>query len=636
MQLYIIFGVIAFIMIGFILFIHTDFLLSTIPMITFGCIIILEIILGIFRVLYIGNIIFYILILLLFGITVMQNKSKVKSFFLNAQILYIIFISISIIIAFCFKEMTYNSWDEISHWGPFCKSIFESNQIPMHVSYNMIHCDYLQGFQVFYYFFSFFMPEFTETSIYIILLISLNIISSSMFCILKKREYICFLLLAGIAATYLSFFFEFQIYSTIYLDGLAGAYFGSFLISLYYEKMKRKNLFIFVVLFLISFVQLKSSVLPLSMVCCGIYFIVMLSENKGYKNKVEWAKSALLFLLAVCTALFTYIGWNILYNIFGLPNIENAFSNHSIQERYFDFLENGSQSFAYKFTLVFFDGCLNKTIGGIQIIYWLLGMIAVVIVIGVILYKSKDNRILFWVIMPISLVFMLGVLYYSYLFQWKEGRALLLGSFERYILPLIIGWVMMVFVYALEQLDKIHYKVKLIIVSIFTFCCIYCFTSNEMSNYFAKSSGVVFNNDRERIIRISDQILKCTNDDDVILVISQGNDGLVPFFYNYELLGKRDILDASQQVVCSFSVKENIYSKESSAVIYSFFSKEEFKEMIKDKSVDFILVNFADDLLREGYGDLFDDKILTGEDWDAKLYEVKEEELSPYKLIGVF
>ena len=233
------------------------------------------------------------------------------------------------------------------------------------------------------------------------------------------------------------------------------------------------------------------------------------------------------------------------------------------------------------------------------------------------------------------------VLFFGYSTRFASNRALVLGSYYRYVSPMPLGWTMCLIVLNYNLITDINLKKhvhKVIRLCIWTSLCILAiftttiFIKQKSNNYFVYHTS---NNQTEqsRYIDICSKILKYVHSDDIIWVISQGNDGAVTFNYKYHLIGACNVLEPSRKL----GTPSLALSTPNTTGYYNEVSRARFESIILNYNCNYILVNYADEYLQDGYGDYFSDGVQTGHLWNAKLYAVSIENDRPrLNLLEVF
>lgn len=632
---------IAIYMWGFIIFVQIgkNVNSSFMPLIATCMIGLISLLFGYINMLYLGCIAILISGGILFIYLIKKNQSVFVEYTRDYGVIYFMLISMALIFLHCFKDMSYHSWDEISHWGPFYKNIFLTDALPMYSKYPMTHGSYAQICSVIYYFFSFFISDFNEPSTYAVTLILINVCVATLFYVIPKKKYVACVSLGVVAATFLSVFSEMAAYSSIYIDALVGVMGGAIIILIYSlkDKILETKYFWLITIMVVAYSQVKLSGLPIALLCAGFYFVCYLLEKEKV-DKIAIAKAIRNMIGMVVVVLLFYIVHKNLYSYLG--GVDSTVASAAgkglvadIVECYNDWKANGETSFWARMTESYLKGLLTTKLSGLPYVGWLIAFVGAAIFVwksrGI---EKKDKTII--MVLPVSTILLVLALYLAYMKQIFE-RALLLPSYNRYMTPLIVGCLMMVFVIIVKDAIQVKsdrvYNILMVVMAVVS--CIQ-FGINKTENYFINAISME-EGERTRYQTVAERMLEYVDGGANVYIISQGNLGNVAHFYKYELTSKVNVLDPMPSVApISCSIEESVISEESGTPEYTKISVNGFKRLVDKNDVDYIVVNYADDTLREGYGQLFSDGITTMYDWTVKVYRVDDTE-SQYQLVDV-
>lgn len=564
------------------------------------------------------------------------KKDKVQEYYTNYGIITFIIMSVVVIVLYSYKPMNYHIWDEISHWGPFFKSIFEIDALPMYSAYEMTHGMYTQICMVIYYYLSMFMSDFNEPSTYALVNIMVNTGAISLLASVCKKKNALAIGVAVFALTFMSYVVELWPYSTIYFDAALATMAGSIIIFMYSldKKILEKKYYGLLIVLVVAFNQIKLSGLPIALLCCAFYFIlILLAEDALNIRKVFL--SIVKFVTMVLVVVISQSLHNKLFVLAGAistSDTSNTSSLQKIEQCYLDWKMNGEASFWSKMTTAYLEGLGTREIVGIPMTIWLLIFVGV-FVVALLSRRFTNKELIILALLPVANVLMLLAIFYIYM-SFIFERHLLLPSFERYITPLIVGCFMIVLFMFISKIGSLAYKrvvVVTLILATFSTCN---FVNNSEENYFINSVT-----DSEaysyRYRSISEKVKEYIEEGDMLYIISQGDIGLVTYRYQYELTGFCQVLEPRPSYAPpSISVEEAVLNQSSGTLSYTKISADDFAELIDTRGFDYILVEYSDEALLTGYGELFSDGIASGNPWDAKLYKVTDKN-SVYELVDI-
>lgn len=638
---------------GYIIFYKTgdEVKASFMPLLAVCIIGMLLLLTGYMNFLYIGTIIVFLAGAVLFAYCLRKNSDLFKRYLTDYGTIFFLLLAAMLISLHCFKDINIHNWDEFSHWGPFFKNIFLTNAMPAYADYPMTHGSYPQIISVLYYYFSFLIKEYNDASIYAVMMIMISACATTLFSVFSEKSYrLCIMMVGIIASTFLALFPDVQAYSSILQDALVGIMAGGIVLLIYSleEKVHDKKYIGLVAFVLMAYVQIKTSGLPMALLCCGFYFICCLATSEKIDKKSFVKALTVLVIMAVAVAVF-YVLPKQLYSIAGVVDITEEATRidaSGIDEEdsdivlepplvrcYNDWKENGKDSFWAKMTRAFLQGLWTRKVGMLSGLGWILAFILAGVIIKWRKKVELKDRIVLTVI-PVSVILLLLALYLAYM-RRIFVRALLLPSYERYITPLIIGCVMLLFSIGMKYgFQRENNKKNVIVLGGVAVLCSAGFIINETENYFANQITLE-EAGKYRYKIVGEQLADCVENDSIIYVISQGNVGNVAYGYRLQLLSECTILEPLWRTApISCSIAGDSMNDEGGVADYKEVSVSRFQRNVVRSAVDYILVNYTDDILRDGYGELFSDGLTTGQDWDAKLYKVESGE-EKYQLVGV-
>lgn len=637
-NLTLIIAVILVYMTGYVIYCRCDSMINPafMPMISISLIGLGLIVFGMLNLLYIGNIVLMSAIVIIFFVHVHRFRKKILTYAFDKATIYFCLMSLVIIFIYCNKNIEYHIWDEISHWGPFFKSIFINRKLPIYVDIAFTHGGYTQFTSVIYFFFSFWLKEFNTPSTYAVMLIMITACNTTVLYVIPPKKYYVLFVNIITLSTYLALFPTLHPYSSIYMDALVGVFGGGFIIFIYSLGNQVTNVknYIVTCLMATAFAQIKSSGLPVVMLSCAFYFVCCLMHNERNEKCLGVKNYLYKTIFIIAGTLFSIGLYKVIFETFtkGIYVINNS-ESPSLIKRLEDFMANGSESYFVRFTKVFFSGLITLKIGPMPHLFWLITFLLIALFMYFCSDIERKDKIIA-ILLPIASIVLIFAIYIGYLVRAGEGRALVLGSFDRYSGTLLIGSMMMLFVFFIKysSTGKYRYVYSAVLFLISSICCIN-FLLDSDNNYFTNAFRLE-DMSFDRYYNMSRVLPDYIEPDVNLLVIAQGNDGNVPFLYRYHLLNIINVLEPGPKIPSSYATSQEVIDHLGTGGYYKVKSLEGFIEAIERYSIQYILVDYTDDVLRTGYGHLFSDNLLTAHNWTPKLYRVIDAET--YELICAF
>lgn len=444
------------------------------PFITICGIIAFELIMAGFDLLKIATIGVYGLIgVIVVYIIFKKQESRFLEYISSYEIILFSTSVIVLMVVFMIYPNYYQVWDEFSHWGPFLQNVKYYDCIHLFQNRELVHQAYPQAMTVFYYFYAFTMPGFSENSSYIPIIIVLQSCALLLVGNQKKGNFFekafCFLTIP--------FFFLLFTYSnpyvTIYLDTVLGAIFGAILLLVveYLDVLNSKRDLALLLLSFVVLVQIKD----IALLFAGIIWVVvwiklfLSGEQKKIRERFRihnhrriWG----IWLLIITGTGTSYVWWKVLLKV--TNHAEDQFSSISISsilQSYWEFLNGNNPYFAqvanefahtFIYERVFYRGPCTAVV-------MLVVLTACGIIVGRKVVKKDAAKRCDFMIVNIIPVFFVGyqiVILFVYIFTMSKMEALRSASYSRYMTSFLIGWIMLLLMLTLEHFDNRNARIQ--------------------------------------------------------------------------------------------------------------------------------------------------------------------------------
>lgn len=400
------------------------------------------------------------LLICLTGIVLFIQKMIKKEFelkkLLNAN--FIIFLIVFMYISIVCSRMQLLHYDNFSHWGLIIKNMFLDNRLPNFENPLIMFKTYQPGSACFIYYFGFLAGK-TEGSMIVAqnYMVIAYLFSLFAFTNKKTKNKNSYILKVLLIAFYIFILFGNVIFNELLVDTLISAMsISSFAIMYHFKDNLKKayiyNLPILVFLFLVK----NTGIVLVGFSCLGLIYL-------GYRNKQIKKGWIYAILTGIITVAFFYIWSKHVSYVYGYSSLSSKHSltpNNIIGE-----LRNKGFANIIEFCKIYMkhfidivNNVSNKYMIGINI----------VIVSMITLFKKHKKYFITCLVMSNIIYFIyyivLGVMYLLSM-PWEE--AVILASFDRYMLTIIfiiIGLVLLFF-FNIVIKEKIISKKSIIISS---------------------------------------------------------------------------------------------------------------------------------------------------------------------------
>lgn len=375
----------------------------------------------------------------------------------------IIYLCLSLIIFIYYQNAGFRFTDEFMHWGPMVKEMFRTNQFYcFSESMLLVHKDYPPFFSLIELLFCMFGRGYAEKYLYIGLVsFVMSIYMSLSFNSKNKYLSLLGLILIGFIFQYIpSIQDNTSIYNSIYIDYALSLLFVYTICRLVkidqYDDFTNKELALCFTALLMS-----KQIGILYFGICILYMLVFI-KNKNKK-----------YLICLLMPIVFYLIWKAIVSLNGIQG-QFSLNNFSLRKEAVSVLK------------MYLDAIVSKPLFVKPIhINTLLSFIITVVALFII---DKTNNKKLTITYGVGFVLYLGVICLLYMFVFSVEEALILSSFERYIISYVyIGLVLITM--CICNLNKtIEYVVY------FVFVILLCdFSNANINNILDKKRILVIN-----------------------------------------------------------------------------------------------------------------------------------------------
>lgn len=590
--------------------------------------------------LFIGTIIVYLLIILLFLAKIIRSdkgslKRSLTSFCNNPGLRFFFCFSLFLICFLYIKKPEFDYWDEISHWGPFYKSLFYTQKLHIFHDSNLMHPQYLQGLTVFSYFFTWYHRDFYQFLPYISLSIITSSAMASVFSLLKPINHIVIVLFMIIYVISFSFFSSVFPYYTLIVDFTLGVLFGAGLMSLYYVAKGNWNKEWILIPIITSLTMIKETGMILAGFILALWLInILIKVSSSKMKKMNIYLYCCLAATLVSISSF-YIIWNKLLSLY---NIVRSISPSS--SKFIDSIQgiiSQTPTFYHDVTNTFIKAFISTQpiitwpiYISMLVIFIFLSILSTFVYIAIRKIDNKDsNNCLILLGMPLLFIIYSLLTFILIITLFTKYEALLASSFDRYVSTFIVGWILLIFgiVFSLikENLNKLYYLYLSAGSTVGIAVFIILLITKPSSNFFITRNFQMTNSVRSDInhkLKILNPILKAN---DRVWIISQGDKGLRFWIYHYILLPNVKVIGnyipykRSQNLpFISWSLGPEKFDGD---VWSTDISPQQFIDNLIYFNIKYVIVDVPDEYLYISYQNIFSDKLDAVKSGKTILYE---------------
>ncbi|MGN1053871.1 MAG: hypothetical protein ACI4P1_01180 [Erysipelotrichaceae bacterium] len=272
--------------------------------------------------------------------------------------------------------------------------------------------------------------------------------------------------------------------------------------------------------------------------CFLSYGYFLFCVQKLYRSDLDTKDKIIMYIpYFIVIPLMLYFSWNIYSN---LSNIDGQFALYKISlSSLFDIVFfNKGLDYQLAAKNYFISSLINRPMSRLfGLTYFELFLIFVIIIISVIVFFLKDNKIN---ISFISITLTIGVLRFAftmftlYMFTYSEYEALKLASFERYLQTYIVFIMYVAFFILTFGAYKIKANKGIVLCLIITRVIPISFKENRLFIRFKNEyEGFRTNYEFKELIKQFDSFI---DSEDRVLVISQIKDDFIEISSRYEYL----------------------------------------------------------------------------------------------------
>ncbi|NLV90538.1 MAG: hypothetical protein GX032_03615 [Tenericutes bacterium] len=491
-----------------------------------------------------------------------KNKPVIKNILFKPSLIYTIILFI--LAHFLFRNSFMNKWDEFSHWGIYVKNMFNEN-----VLWNSNFTSGANGYPPIVSIFQYFLMKlnncFSEADLFkgMFLLSTIPLVSFCKNLSFKKPLEMIFYM--GLFLTIPSIL-SYDYLNSIYVDTVVGIFFAVSVIKLITNQIETYNLTTYV-LALTILILMKS----IGIVVVGIFYLILLIDIIFIRRKeyIEYYNSHFnkildkVKLLIVLALPFIFrIIWSLFLKYFAVSSkLGNIFINYISKptaamelkrKTYFPTVINDFNAAIFKSNI----GGTNSIIS-IPSIYWIILLIILSLIIMEYLKNHDDRKYLKLSIISIIVSFVLysGALLYSYLYSFDIKEALILASFTRYMITILIATIM-IFIFTVFFINfKNGFTNKIVMYIVMG---IIMFTIRIPEMLIICKNAIVDTKSYEKFnepYKKTDEIKKYLSTDDKVYYISSESEGFDYLVFKYKLTPNE--IQNSNYSICSSCSDEN-------------------------------------------------------------------------------
>lgn len=607
---------------------------------TVCCIIIFLVITGGFRILWLGTILLYLVSAASLGhiviMLVRKQTRPVIEYFSSVPVIAFVVACVYLYIFYAhIYDAYYYAWDEFAFWGPFYKGIKLNHQFLVLSPNNTycVHGSYPQGVSAFYYFTSFFLPQFSEFATQFAKSVLyaacgatfLGAVSwkrpvSAVLSILLLPVLFCFYVIAGT-------------YSNVMLDTLLGVFFGAGLAVVLSQKTYSWPNTIILALVLGTITQIKESGFILAIFCALFYFIFMVfhpaqtgfwATIKANIHRALWAHTGVLVGATVVSLAF----WKIILKTANYT--EPGFTEINLSLFFGQILSSirGEDPFASNVFMNLWQAFLQQdmySFEGFKTVHLFLLYLVICLGLGIAWYRKTQSYTLLVapLAMPAFFVLYHLALFYTYTCTMQSYADKVL-AYARYMSSFFIGWGMLAFTMCMYYGNLLlkNKKAEIIPVAALTFLL-----SINIHSVVAKDTYSLsypkFTYYRGWQEYYSEQFTPYFETDDWVWLVDQSENSL------YNTMMYRYFINPSIAPYGYYSVLGS-----NSEYTYTPYTKFEgamdidhFVDTLKAENFTYVLILESDAILHDEFGSIFSDKLESIEKGpEPVLYQVQQDD----------
>lgn len=569
-----------------------------------------------------------------------KNKDKIASLFFSPSFIFFCITGLLIILLFAYKKPLFMEWDEFSFWGTSVKLVKINNEMFTTAKIGWAwSATQKPALIMIGYFFEFF-GSYTEWRASAGVDIFLFSIIAAIGSVFEKKDWhkaVPVMLAAFLTPYAFALYGPIQTPSSIYMSMLADIPLGMAFAAVFliYYTLQSKGCSLWpVAVSLATLTMIKDTALPLAMVGAGIMcadIFLCKQEMSAFGKKGIVAKAinaAALFI----TPVVCFVSWAVLYlgavlKVDATGDIGGTQTMSMVQMMTQSIKELLGIGTTEKFTEImnrmyssFFT--INLTIfgSGLRVVLLVLAILGIAYIISG--DKTHKLRCAIYAIFS-SLGFVAYYLFigFCYVFVFKAHESQYLMSYERYIYPYYMGWflgAMGLLAMSIQPKSKRFFGVgQLAVFAVIVVMVL------RLSNILTPGKTFVdFNggylDERTEQMRKSDilQGYIDKSEDSKIFFIGQGDDGGRWFAYASDVLPLQLDYSFGGGTIC---LPQDV---EKGTFYYIRITPQELLEYIQENNCDYIFVEKSDDLLQDGFGDMFSDELSACKGGKSALYKV--------------
>ena len=596
------------------------------PIVAMSVITIMMYVFGLNQQLRAGAIIVSLIIVLNVFAVLKNSKQKINQFFSNPGIWFFICLSLLFIFYFHTSAITFDLWDEISHWGPFYKFTFYSRNFPVFYDSNVMHAYYLQGATSLYFFFAWWMSAFSESLPYIVINMLVAAGLAPLFARIKLHNKSLLFWLMIITLVSMSFLQTVFPYFSIYVDFLLGIIFGAGVIMVLDRENHKHILLMGSVILLPSI--LKDIGLVFSLFLLGILVIQIMTDKKTtYKTGILGLVSSVLVQIVLLR-----IYWSAILEAYDIRSLLQ-FSPEKISAAFWG-LVSQKNAFFIEVTRSYFRAFMG--LQPLIIVHFRISILVIFIfllVLGIALalidkQRTKMTKLTLTLGFPVLFILYELILILIITSTFSIYDAQLAPSFDRVTTTVIVGW-WMVLLFWMMSLLKLRFNRRETLMIHIGGCVgfmlfIAVVTNKGYDSFFNMRRATHSQQQRVEVKLAWERYKNVFRPHDRVWIISQHDYGFRFWLYHLEFMPEIQVLGGYIPYKEFDSVPFTSWSlgrpKFEGDVWSTPTSLDDFINVLKIFRINYVLIDKADEELYTGYHQLFTDDLTSMGDKSTQVY----------------
>lgn len=549
-----------------------------------------------------------------------------------------------LIILLWLKQPMFTEWDEFSFWGVGSKLLKEYNQLYTTAPVGWIWTQTQKpALLVFSYFFQFFGNGYAEWQSYVAVDIFLLATMTTVLGSLEDKKKIGAAIPLAVLMLLLPFvFYHYQnitnvspAYLCVLGDLPLGFAFGATLCAHYCEKKYSAINILPVCLGLVLTTLTKDTGMALALVAMVLSFVdaMLCAKPRQLESvKASWKKESLYFVAMLTSIVTAFGGWELYINLTtGASRTEAAGSTATIgiAEMPFVFLgellSSNKSGFFIEITgnmlrsfFTSFGYMLGSGVVFLLLVWGILGG-------AILIYREKPamRRYIFYGIgSTMGFICWYSLITMSYLYVLRPEQALIYESYERYVYPYYVGWLLgALCLFATAISASTRKKIALGQLGLVTLTALIFLRISQLvpEQYTVLGVHPDEYNRRQEFAQSVQQLCARLDPEGRTFFVSSNDDGLGWFMYCYEMLPYQ--LDYSYG---GGTMEERVISSNGS-IQKIHVTIDAWEIYLVESGCTTVYIDYASSDFAAEYGALFEDNMTSYHNRQTNLYEVTTE-----------